>query len=362
MRPKSLLLLLMALGCGLVAAVGINQIMARPSNEAETTSIVVAKREVLKGDLIKPDDIRLQEWRRDALPEGAIEKIEDLQDKRVKATIIPGEPILMGKLIDGKGDNIEIPSGMKAVTVKVDNVSGGAGLIKPGDNVDVLVHVEANQQRGIMAASTNCLLQNVKVIAVDDTVDRPAPGEPSIAAKTVSLLVGPKDAMRITLATEIGNIRLVMRSSKDQVVDDGGIAQEKVGIADVLGGESQGSSQSDKPSGGLMASVGLTPLPPAGPSIGDEFAKGVNSFADLLREMKTVRDNGLPEEKKTWKVVLLKGPEAEEVEFNGDSRLGQVVGGTGTGPAPTPALDSKLVPPTPEPPEEASEPAQTKTF
>ena len=67
----------MALGCGLVAAVGINQIMARPSNEAETTSIVVAKREVLKGDLIKPDDIRLQEWRKDALPEGAIEKIED---------------------------------------------------------------------------------------------------------------------------------------------------------------------------------------------------------------------------------------------------------------------------------------------
>jgi len=168
--------------------------------------------------------------------------------------------------------------------------------------------------------------------------------------------------MRVTLATEIGNIRLVMRSSKDEVVDDGGIAQEKVSIADVLGGESQGSSQADKPSSGLMASVGITPLPPSGPSIGDEFAKGVNSFADLLREMKEVRDNGLPEEKKTWKVVLLKGPDAEEVEFNGDSRLGQVVGGTGAGPAPTPAIDSKLVPPTPEPPAEASEPAEPQTF
>ncbi|MGC3969027.1 MAG: Flp pilus assembly protein CpaB [Pirellulales bacterium] len=189
MRTKSLLLLVMALGCGLIAAIGINQIMARPSNEGETTSIVVAKREILKGDLIKPDDIRMQEWRKDALPEGAVEKIEDLQDKRVKATIIVGEPLLIGKLIDGKGDAIEIPAGMKAVTVKVDKVSHASGLIKPGDNVDVMLFVEANQQRNIMQTMTKRILQNAKVLAVDDVTDRPAPGEPAQTATTVSLLV-----------------------------------------------------------------------------------------------------------------------------------------------------------------------------
>lgn len=352
MRTKSLLLLVMALGCGLIAAVGINQIMARPSNEGETVSIVVAKREILKGDLIKPDDIRLQEWRKDALPEGAIDKIEVLQDKRVKSTIIVGEPLLAGKLIDGKGDSPEIPAGMKAVTVKVDKVSA-SGLIKPGDNVDVLVHAEANQQRGIMQTTTQRLLENVKVLAVDDVVERPAPGEPPISATTVSLLVTPKDAMRVTLASEVGTIRLIMRSIKDQSGEEEAI-DSGVSISELFRGGSSADSapKSSGSSGGLLASAGIMPLPQTGPSLGDEVAKGVNSFADLLSEIKKARDIGIPEEKKSYKVMLILGNEAQEVEFNGESRLGQVVGssggsgvGAGAGLPPTPALDSRIAPP-----------------
>ncbi len=354
MRTKSLLLLVMALGCGLIAAVGINQIMARPSTDGETVSIVVAKREILKGDLIKPDDIRLQEWRKDALPEGAIDKIEVLQDKRVKSTIILGEPLLAGKLIDGKGDAVEIPAGMKAVTVKVDKVSA-SGLIKPGDNVDVLVHAEANQQRGIMQTTTQRLLENVKVLAVDDVVERPAPGEPPISATTVSLLVTPKDAMRVTLASEVGTIRLIMRSIKDQSGEDDAI-DSGVSISELFRGGSSGDStpKSGGSGGGLLASAGILPLPKTGgPSLGDEVAKGVNSFADLLSEIKKARDVGIPDEKKSYKVMLILGNEAQEVEFNGESRLGQVVGSTGgsggvgasAGLPPTPALDSRITPP-----------------
>lgn len=336
MRPKSLILLAMALGCGLVAAVGINQIMARPSGDAvETTSIVVAKREILKGDLIKPDDIRLQEWRKDSLPDGAIEKIEDLQDKRVRTTIFVGEPLLGKKLVDGKDEGgIEIPPGMKAVTVKVDDVAQLGGLIKPGDNVDVLVHVVADTSKNIMATSTTRFLQNVKVLATDQVVERPAPGEPPTVAKTVTLLVSPRDAMRVTLASEIGNIRLIGRSAKDQgeVTADGAAGELNVTVNDVL--RPSGSSAPAAASSGPALPPGITPLPPITheEGVGDQIEKGFTSLGDLLKEMQNARDNGPPPEKKTWKVLLIEGAEAKEVEFAPGARLARAVGG-GLGPA-----------------------------
>lgn len=351
MRPKSLMLLAMALGCGLIAAIGINQIMARPSTEGETTSIVVAKREILKGDLIKPDDIRLQEWRKDALPEGAIEKIEELQDKRVRNTIIVGEPLLAGKLLEGKDGGPEIPAGMKAVTVKIDN-SSYAGLVKPGDNVDVLVHVVADAQRGIMATTTKQLLSNIKVLAVDDLIERPTAGEPSVQAKTVSLLVSPKDAMRVNFAQEVGKILLVMRSMKDHAESDAGQGDDKVDITDIIGGSST-SSASSKPaaSGSALAAAGITPLPPLDKEeesgVGEAIGKGFNDLGHLLNEMKKARENGPPPEKKTWKLLLIEGAEAKEVEFAAGSRLPRPVGGgPAFGPSSGAESDSSEAPPT----------------
>jgi pilus assembly protein CpaB len=306
--------------------------MARPSTEGETTSIVVAKREILKGDLIKPDDIRLQEWRKDALPEGAIEKIEDLQDKRVRNTIIVGEPLLAGKLLEGKDGGPEIPAGMKAVTVKIDN-SSYAGLVKPGDNVDVLVHVVADTQRGIMATTTKQLLSNIKVLAVDDLIERPTAGEPSVQAKTVSLLVSPKDAMRVNFAQEVGKILLVMRSMKDHAESDAGQGDDKVDITDIIGGSSTSSASSKPaPTGSALAAAGITPLPPVEKeeSVTDTIGKQFSGLKDLLDEMKNARENGPPPEKKTWKLLLIEGSEAKEVEFAAGSRLPRPVAG---GPA-----------------------------
>ena len=333
MRPKSLMLLALALGCGLVAAIGINQIMARPSTEGETTSIVVAKREILKGDLIKPDDIRLQEWRKDALPEGAIEKIEDLQDKRVRNTIIVGEPLLAGKLLEGKDGGPEIPAGMKAVTVKIDN-SSYAGLVKPGDNVDVLVHVVADTQRGIMATTTKQLLSNIKVLAVDDLIERPTAGEPSVQAKTVSLLVSPKDAMRVNFAQEVGKILLVMRSMKDHAESESGVGTDVVTINDIINGTGTSSKPAAAAGASALAAAGITPLPPLDKEeeggVGEAIGKGFNDLGHLLAEMKKARDNGPPPEKKTWKLLLIEGSEAKEVEFAAGSRLPRPVAG---GPA-----------------------------
>ena len=102
MRPKSLLLLALALGCGLVASIGISQVMDRNSNrqaKLETVPIYVALHNINLGDPIDAEMLSLQEWPKDKVPRGAISKLEDLEGRRPRTAIIEGEPILEGKLL-----------------------------------------------------------------------------------------------------------------------------------------------------------------------------------------------------------------------------------------------------------------------
>jgi pilus assembly protein CpaB len=344
MRPKSLLLLALALGCGLVAAVGINQILATPSDHKPTVSIVVAKREIKKGDMIKPDDIRLQDWQVESLPDGAVQNVSDLAERRVKTLVVPGEAILESKLVAKNSTReSEIPPGMKGVPVKVDNVSGGAGLIFPGDNVDVLLHVEANAARGIPQTMTKVLFKNIKVHAVDDVLERPAPGEPSIPAKTITLLVTPAQATKITFATEVGTIRLVMRSEKD--AEDDTLA-DTVSVSDLLGDSSGGDSISSSLSHG-GPSLHLTPLPPVdtgtdantGSGLGDAMSQGMKGLGDFLDKMNTARELGTTEqEEKPWRMIVIEGGETREMEFAKGSRLARSTGGEPSSSAKEPVL------------------------
>lgn len=325
MRPKSLILLVLALGCGLIAAVGINQILATPSSDVQTVGIVVAKAEIKKGDVIKPEDIRLQEWHVDSLPEGAIQKVDDLAERRVKTLIVPGEAILESKLVPKGSRENEIPAGMKGVAVQVDSVSGMSGLILPGDNVDVMVHVTANAAAGIPATTTKVLLKNVKVHAVDDITERPAAGEPTHTARTVTLLVTPKQAALVTHATEIGRIRLVLRSSKGD--EDEGL-DDSISNTDILGGTVADAS----PSSSVPT---LTPLPSVAPPTND-IGKGI---LDILKEMGKARDLGMPEQvEQPWKMILIEGIDSKEMEFSNDSKLGQLIPKSG-GAKPSPAVD-----------------------
>jgi len=126
MRPKSLLLLALALGCGLVASIGISQVMDRNGHsqaKIETVPIYVAVHNINLGDPIDAKMLSLQEWPKDKVPKGAISTLEELQGRRPRAAIIEGEPILEGKLLD-KGQMADpirqITKGMRLYTIKVD--------------------------------------------------------------------------------------------------------------------------------------------------------------------------------------------------------------------------------------------------
>lgn len=241
MRPKSFILLILALGCGVVASIGITQVMAkRGADPAQTEleAVVVAVADIPMGDPIAPQLVKLEEWPKDKVPKGALQSLEEVENRRPKSRIFAGSPVmdnqLLGKGVLDQGASDSIPKGMRVISVKVDLVSGNASLIRPGDRVDVLVH--PNTGGGdLNKAVTRTILQDIKVFAVDNVWEATtSTGEKAIVAKTISLLVTPAQAEKVTLAEEMGKIRLVMRSpnDKEQAKVSGAVAM------DVLGGGS----------------------------------------------------------------------------------------------------------------------------
>jgi Flp pilus assembly protein CpaB len=159
------------------------------------------------------------------VPVGSLTKWEELEDRRPRSNIYKGEPILDTKLL-AKGqtnDPIQgVPAGMRLATIQVDARKSAAGLLSPGDRVDLQLFVNRNEAYGITAPVTRIFLQNIRVFAVDQTIEKSADGEDSRAvAKTVSLLVTPRQANKINLAVNMGEVTLIPRNPDDEsIVDD----------------------------------------------------------------------------------------------------------------------------------------------
>jgi pilus assembly protein CpaB len=227
MRPKSLVLLALALGCGLVASIGISQVLDGNNKPApvETAPIYVALQNINVGDPVTDKMVALEEWPKDKVPVGAISKWEDLEDRRPRSNIYQGEPILDNKLLarGQTNDPIQgVPAGMRLKTISVDARKSAAGLLSPGDRVDIQIFVKANNGLGISNSFTKIILQNIRVYAIDQTIDKAADGEESRSvAKTVSLIVTPAQANRITLAENMGEVSLIPRHpDDDKIVED----------------------------------------------------------------------------------------------------------------------------------------------
>ncbi len=224
MRPKSMILIVIALGCGLVASIGISQVIEnRPENagipEIEMISIYVAQKEIKVGETIQEKMISLEEWPADRAPESVITELEEVVNRRSRQQIFVGEPILMGKLIGENEKSVDaaerIRPGYRAVTVLVNEAVAVGNLLKPGDSVDVLVYLREGAD--IPQTTMKTILEQVRVFAINDTMDRiEGKNGTSIKAKTVTLEVKPSQVELITLADAIGRIRLSARRPDDE--------------------------------------------------------------------------------------------------------------------------------------------------
>ena len=253
MRGKSVGLLVLALGCGLVASIGITRVMANrdgetPAPTGDIETIFVALEDIGMGEVVTAQMLRLEEWPKDKVPEMALTNMEDVEGRRARTKLYAGEPMLDNKLMakgaSDAGPDILIPPGYRAVPVKVDMVSGGSNMIRPGSRVDVLLFVPKSSGNGFTQSTVKTILQDIKVFAVNNVVDMESGsdegGSQSIQATTISLLLTPEQTQQVTLASELGKLRLVMRSPEDDQVAD--IPEAKPGSSTSNAPDSQPST------------------------------------------------------------------------------------------------------------------------
>jgi pilus assembly protein CpaB len=220
---------LTVLGVSLVFALVVSsvfyQMTSRAGSNAEApvasdeVDVVVAARPLGVGVMVKTPDIKLVKMPSNAIPKGSFTKVEEVLDRPVISNILLDEPILDGRLAakgSGLGLAPTIPMGMRAVTVRVNDVAGVAGFVLPGMHVDVLV---TGTPPSGTATMTNTVLQNMLVLSAGKELQADARGN-AMPTPTVTLMATPAEAETLTLSNSEGRIQLVLRNSSDQEVAD----------------------------------------------------------------------------------------------------------------------------------------------
>lgn len=216
MRNKALVFALAgAVIFGLIAAFSVSNYLSGAKSGA--SRIVVARAEIPLGEKIAADHLTSVQMPKEAIPEGAFTS-PDMVLGRVTATrIVAREPLTASRLApEGAMAGLSglIPEGYRAVTVKVDDEAGIAGFLYPGTIVDVLAVIDPpgdNDQ-----PISKIVLQNIKVLASGQDLDQRENGREAESVKTVTLLVTPDQAEKLTLSSTEGRLRLALRNTVDQ--------------------------------------------------------------------------------------------------------------------------------------------------
>jgi pilus assembly protein CpaB len=177
---------------------------------------VVAKRDLPLGTLVAKEDVKLVPWpSSDPLP-GGFDNVDKVVNRGVIAAVLMNEPLSDSKLAPieaGAGLPPTIPEGMRAISVKVNEVIGVAGFVVPGTHVDVLAMVRENNT----SPMSRTVVTNVQVLTSGTRIDQEQSrkdGKP-ISTSVVTLAVTPKDAEKIALAATDGQIVLALRNPLD---------------------------------------------------------------------------------------------------------------------------------------------------
>ena len=230
-----------------------------------TGQIVVAAAPLSLGSRLRAEDLRLIAWPAGTALAGAFSRGEDCVDHALITAVVENEPILAAKLAPkeaGAGLPAVIPEGMRAVSVRVDDVVGVAGFVTPGTMVDVQVTFDSG---GAAAAGgvTNTILQDVRVLAAGQKVEQDKEGKPETVS-VVTMLVNPEQANKLTMASTNGRIHLALRNTIDTKL----VESPPVYMSGLLGG------RPPQPAPKAKTKVKATPPPPPLPPLVVEVIRG----------------------------------------------------------------------------------------
>jgi len=220
MRNKRLLFVLAGAAVfGLLAAVSVSRYLSNAQAFSRNMNeVVVAKIDIPLGTTLVAEQLTKVQLPAGAIPDGAFDTPEKLVNRVAVVNIAAREPVTDFKLApEGSAGGLSsvIPEGYRAMTVKVDDVIGVAGFLRPGAMCDVLTVIEQGDV-GKRNPISKIVLQNVKVLASGQNIDKPKDQREAEQVKAVTLQVTPDQAEKLALASTEGKLRLVMRNSIDQ--------------------------------------------------------------------------------------------------------------------------------------------------
>ncbi len=222
MRAKSLILLVVALGCGMVAAVAVSKaVMDQGGGEqAEATvDIFVAAAELKAGQKFTPESVKLEPWPRSRIPEGVITKLEQLDGKFSNQPVFPGEPILQQKV---NATSFSLSNGLTEGYRVFDLPAGqSAGYLKPGDHVDVVGTFKVDATNNNLAEART-VMRDVEVFAINGIMIRDADGKQTAGPAMLQLKVKESQIEALTLAQKLGDLRVTLRPFGEQSKENGG--------------------------------------------------------------------------------------------------------------------------------------------
>lgn len=216
MKNQSLILLVVAAGCGLVAMLGVKKaISQKPVETVETIQVLSAIADIQVGARLDELNTKFVEVPAATAPEGAITSLEEITERSLKVPVMPGDWILKSKLTEpGEvGAVASIPPGMAVVTIPVDATTSHSGMMRPGNRVDLLLTYDDNST-GQNIKKMITVMEFVEVFAVDARIygiDK----EGDSLAKNISLLVEPEQGKVVNLAKRLGELSTMLRPNGD---------------------------------------------------------------------------------------------------------------------------------------------------
>jgi len=216
-RNRTLAVLLIALAVAAAATYAVFVAVSRiPVRQVEVAStfVAVATENLANGTRLTKDHIKLVGWPSKAPVKGSFSSVEDVIGRGLIQPVSANEPLTETKLAPieaGAGLPPSIPPGMRALSVRVNDVIGVAGFTVPGTRVDLLATLKDGDN-----TMTRSVVSNIQVLTAGTMIDQEkAKDGQAIRSSVVTLLVTPEDAERITLAQNTGSIMLVLRNPLD---------------------------------------------------------------------------------------------------------------------------------------------------
>jgi pilus assembly protein CpaB len=220
-RRRIFLVFVLAITAGGAMALGtynyVQQLPSAQTTAIPTRPVVVAATDLQIGAELRRDDLRIIDWPANAAPQGAFSSTDEIVGRGLVLPVIQNEPVLPMKLAPkeaGAGLPPAIPPGLRAISVRVNEVIGVAGYVLPGAFVDVLATLNPTEQRNDVMSKV--VLTNVQVLAAGTKIEQGVGDSKPMPVTVVTLLVSPGESERLALASTEGKIQLALRNPLDR--------------------------------------------------------------------------------------------------------------------------------------------------